>query len=200
MLCGPQSVFLLDSVSTGLDSSTTFDIMSTIKVNFSLLPYCSVLAWLLRLPSVSNWRTISVPILFLSFAAGLYLVLIYGHLHWPRQHPADRPDTNITVSIGLLHMEYQYRASFLGLNRAGPDTHLGIHKPKQPTMPSPSWECAERHVGVPATNQYPPGVFPPAARCATQEASRSFHTTGIVALLQPPPEVGGLFSCLWLSK
>ncbi|CAM9975163.1 unnamed protein product [Scytosiphon promiscuus] len=31
MLCGPQSVFLLDSVSTGLDSSTTFDIMNTLK-------------------------------------------------------------------------------------------------------------------------------------------------------------------------
>ncbi|CAM9128278.1 unnamed protein product [Scytosiphon promiscuus] len=31
MLCGPQTVFLLDSVSTGLDSSTTFDIMNTLK-------------------------------------------------------------------------------------------------------------------------------------------------------------------------
>ena len=32
MICGPQTVFLLDSVSTGLDSSTTFDIMNTLKV------------------------------------------------------------------------------------------------------------------------------------------------------------------------
>ena len=32
MLCGPQTVFLLDSISTGLDSSTTFDIMNTLKV------------------------------------------------------------------------------------------------------------------------------------------------------------------------
>lgn len=32
MICGPQSVFLLDSISTGLDSSTTFDIMTTLKV------------------------------------------------------------------------------------------------------------------------------------------------------------------------
>ncbi|CBN79954.1 pleiotropic drug resistance transporter [Ectocarpus siliculosus] len=31
MLCGPQTVFLLDSISTGLDSSTTFDIMNTLK-------------------------------------------------------------------------------------------------------------------------------------------------------------------------
>ncbi|CAM9674100.1 unnamed protein product, partial [Scytosiphon promiscuus] len=31
MLCGPQTVFLLDSISTGLDSSTTFDIMKTLK-------------------------------------------------------------------------------------------------------------------------------------------------------------------------
>eukprot|EP00903_Cladosiphon_okamuranus_P018818 g17309.t1 len=31
MICGPQTVFLLDSVSTGLDSSTTFDIMATLK-------------------------------------------------------------------------------------------------------------------------------------------------------------------------
>ncbi|CAM9790102.1 unnamed protein product, partial [Ectocarpus sp. 12 AP-2014] len=31
MLCGPQTVGLLDSISTGLDSSTTFDIMNTLK-------------------------------------------------------------------------------------------------------------------------------------------------------------------------
>ncbi|CAN0245089.1 unnamed protein product, partial [Scytosiphon promiscuus] len=31
MLCGPQTVLLLDSISTGLDSSTTFDIMKTLK-------------------------------------------------------------------------------------------------------------------------------------------------------------------------
>lgn len=37
MICGPQTVFLLDSVSTGLDSSTTFDIMNTLKVQ---LPGC----------------------------------------------------------------------------------------------------------------------------------------------------------------
>lgn len=41
MLCGPQTVFLLDSIiSTGLDSSTTFDIMNTLKVSatFSFFP------------------------------------------------------------------------------------------------------------------------------------------------------------------
>ncbi|CBJ30624.1 conserved unknown protein [Ectocarpus siliculosus] len=31
MICGPQAVFLLDSISTGLDSSTTFDIMTSLK-------------------------------------------------------------------------------------------------------------------------------------------------------------------------
>lgn len=36
MLCGPQTVFLLDSVSTGLDSSTTYDIMNTLKVGWVL--------------------------------------------------------------------------------------------------------------------------------------------------------------------
>ena len=32
MVCGPQAAFLMDSVSTGLDTSTTFDIMKTLKV------------------------------------------------------------------------------------------------------------------------------------------------------------------------
>eukprot|EP00904_Undaria_pinnatifida_P014208 jgi/Undpi1/9918/HiC_scaffold_28.g12372.m1 len=31
MVCGPQAAFLMDSVSTGLDTSTTFDIMKTLK-------------------------------------------------------------------------------------------------------------------------------------------------------------------------
>ncbi|CAM9251648.1 unnamed protein product, partial [Laminaria digitata] len=31
MLCGPQAAFLMDSISTGLDTSTTFDIMQTLK-------------------------------------------------------------------------------------------------------------------------------------------------------------------------
>ncbi|CAM9164398.1 unnamed protein product [Ectocarpus sp. 13 AM-2016] len=31
MICGPQAMFLLDSISTGLDSSTTFDIMTSLK-------------------------------------------------------------------------------------------------------------------------------------------------------------------------
>lgn len=31
MLCGPQTAFLMDSISTGLDASTTFDIMQTLK-------------------------------------------------------------------------------------------------------------------------------------------------------------------------
>lgn len=44
MLCGPQTVFLLDSVSTGLDSSTTFDIMNTLKVSATCL--CSFFVFL----------------------------------------------------------------------------------------------------------------------------------------------------------
>jgi ABC-type multidrug transport system ATPase subunit len=31
MLCGSQDVFLMDSISNGLDSSTTFDITDTLK-------------------------------------------------------------------------------------------------------------------------------------------------------------------------
>ncbi|CAN0462488.1 unnamed protein product, partial [Hapterophycus canaliculatus] len=42
MLCGPQPVFLLDSVSTGLDSSTTFDIMNTLKVSDEWPLHCSI--------------------------------------------------------------------------------------------------------------------------------------------------------------
>lgn len=44
MICGPQTVFLLDSVSTGLDSSTTFDIMNTLKVLYQqlLCSFCFV--------------------------------------------------------------------------------------------------------------------------------------------------------------
>lgn len=49
MLCGPQTVFLLDSVSTGLDSSTTFDIMNTLKVSATC--FCSFFwAWKPCLP------------------------------------------------------------------------------------------------------------------------------------------------------
>lgn len=32
MLCGPHATFLMDSISTGLDASTTFDIMTALKV------------------------------------------------------------------------------------------------------------------------------------------------------------------------
>ena len=37
MICGPQAAFLMDSISTGLDTSTTFDIMQTLKVTRRLL-------------------------------------------------------------------------------------------------------------------------------------------------------------------
>lgn len=37
MLCGPQSVFLMDSISTGLDSSTTFNITQTLKASKRLV-------------------------------------------------------------------------------------------------------------------------------------------------------------------
>ncbi|CAN0420741.1 unnamed protein product, partial [Scytosiphon promiscuus] len=32
MLCGPHAALLMDSISTGLDTSTTFDIMLTLRV------------------------------------------------------------------------------------------------------------------------------------------------------------------------
>lgn len=71
MMCGPQTVFLLDSVSTGLDSSTTFDIMSTLKV---------CMCWTLDAPGVGfgvvsfRWGCF-VSSGDVSFRAGLLILL-----------------------------------------------------------------------------------------------------------------------------
>ena len=52
MLCGSQDVFLLDSISTGLDSSTTFDIVETLKKAAQTLGKTMVCALLQPPPEV----------------------------------------------------------------------------------------------------------------------------------------------------
>ncbi|CAN0241828.1 unnamed protein product [Ectocarpus sp. 13 AM-2016] len=54
MLCGPQTVGLLDSISTGLDSSTTFDIMKTLKSASRSFRVTVVVARLQPPPEVSR--------------------------------------------------------------------------------------------------------------------------------------------------
>jgi len=120
MLCGPHTVLLMDSISTGLDSSTTFDIMQTLKVNVASAPpttseICTVRSTVrnLRERMYPGWGRLTYsPLLPLRSSKFEYLhprkahhegLLLFCRLSpMPVGHPPPRPFLSVLIFFNRL--------------------------------------------------------------------------------------------------